>query len=253
MIFEQDSIVFQILDVLYLDQQNTKLYNSNRNFDALSFRYEADTIIESNGKEFDVTSNSICYFPADFNYLRTSKRDKMIVVHFKTFNYYSKELEYYIASNPKKYEELFEKILLCWTEKKAAYKHNASAILNSIFSELYKDNQPQDAKKSKIYPSIQYIKENYLKKDFSLQTAAEKAHISDTYFRKLFNLEFGTSPKKYVISRRIKHATSLIISGYYSLSEISEMCGYDDYKYFSVEFKKITGVSPSKYVYNYKE
>ena len=88
MIFEQDSIVFQILDVLYLDQQNTKLYNSNRNFDALSFRYEADTIIESNGKEFDVTSNSICYFPADFNYLRTSKRDKMIVVHFKTFNYY---------------------------------------------------------------------------------------------------------------------------------------------------------------------
>ena len=36
----------------------------------------------------------------------------------------------------------------------------------------------------------------------------------------LFKKEFGVSPKKYVIDRRIKHAASLIIMGYFSLQEI---------------------------------
>ena len=77
--------------------------------------------------------------------------------------------------------------------------------------------------------------------------------MSDTYFRKLFKEEFGMSPKQYVIRHRIQHAASLIIAGYYTLEEIAEHCGYNDYKHFSVEFKKLTGVSPSKYVYNYEE
>ena len=42
MIFEKETIAFQILDVLYLDQENIKMYNLNRNFDALSFRYRSE-------------------------------------------------------------------------------------------------------------------------------------------------------------------------------------------------------------------
>ena len=43
------------------------------------------------------------------------------------------------------------------------------------------------------------------------------------------------------------------MAGYYSLTENSELCGYNDYKHFSVEFKKATGLSPSKYKYNFQE
>ena len=253
MIFEQDLIVFEIIDVLYLDQVNISSFNANRNFDALSFRLEADTIIENNGKHMEFCNNSIGFFPADTDYTRISQKDKMIVVHFKTFNYNSTEVEFFQPEDCDKYRLLFTEILEVWRKKGISYKHNCASVLNRIFAELYRDNLPLDNMKSKIYPSVKYIKENYLKHDFSLHKAAQQSMISDTYFRKLFNIEFGTSPKKYVISRRIKHAASLIISGYFSLTEISEMCGFDDYKYFSVEFKKITGVSPSKYVYNYKE
>ncbi|MBO5060616.1 MAG: helix-turn-helix transcriptional regulator [Clostridia bacterium] len=251
MIFEQETIAFQILDVLFLDQGNTKTYNSNRNFDALSFRFEADTIIEAGGKETEITDNSICYFPSDVNYTRIAKKDKVIVIHFKTFNYHSNDIEYFHPTDFEKYAALFREILYCWNKKDISYKHDSSALLNTIFSELYKDNRPTHDSHLKIYPSIQYIEANCLKKDFSLQAAAEKSLMSEPYFRKLFKKEFNISPKKYVINFRMKYAASLIIAGYFTLQEIAEMCGYDDYKHFSVEFKKNIGVSPSKYTYNY--
>ncbi|MBE7041406.1 MAG: helix-turn-helix transcriptional regulator [Ruminococcaceae bacterium] len=253
MIFEQDTIVFQILDVLDFDQSDVKKYNFKRNFDALSLRYEADTIIEYKDKQLHFTDNSIGFFPSDVDYTRIANHDKMIVVHFKAFNYHTNKIESFFPVDYKKYRSLFEKMLDCWNKKDISYKHEAASLLNLIFSEFYKDNKKTYIHNSKIDSSIIYIEENYLKKDFSLQLAAEKSYISDTYFRKLFRQEFGISPKQYVINHRIKYAASLIIAGYYSLQEISELCGYSDYKHFSVEFKKIIGVSPSKYTYKFEE
>jgi len=90
-----------------------------------------------------------------------------------------------------------------------------------------------------------------LNQDFSLPDAAKKSYISEPYFRKLFKKEFGMSPKQYVIEARIRHAAALILANYYSLQEVADLCGYRDYKHFSVEFKRLMGVSPSAYTYNY--
>lgn len=251
MIFEQETIVFQILDVLSFEQDYAKKYNFKRNFDALSFRIEADTVIEYNGKQLNFGNNSIGFFPSDVDYTRITNKDKLIVIHFKTFNYHSKEIELFSPSDYKKYSRLFEEILECWNKKDTAYKHKAASILNQIFHELCCDNKKAYEYHTKIDPSIKYIEENCFKKDFSLKTAAKKSYISDTYFRKLFKQVFDVSPKQYIINRRIKYASSLIITGYYSLEQVCDLCGYNDYKHFSVEFKKNVGVSPSKYSYNY--
>ncbi len=251
MIFEQESIPFQILDVFYFDQQNLNLHNFKRNFDALSFRIEADTIIKYKENEIEFKDHSIGFFPAATDYIRTTKRDKMIVVHFKTFNYHTSEIQKFVPEDFKKYQALFENILNCWNKKADSYKHEAASLLNLIFAELYKDNKKTYASDAKIGLSIKYIEENCLNKDFSLKTAAKKSFMSDTYFRKLFKQKFNISPKQYVINHRIKYAASLIIAGYHTLEEISSLCGYNDYKHFSVEFKKVMGISPSKYVYDY--
>ncbi len=251
MFFEQEAISFQILDVLYISQQSFKLFSHKRNFDALSYRFEADTSILCKNKEIHFPDNSIGFFPANVDYGRISNHDKMIVIHFKAFNYQGDTVEQYLPPEPEKYRELFEKIYTCWSEKAASYKHEAAAILNLIFAELYKDNKTEQPNNSKISASVQYIEENYLKHDFSLQVAAEKSYISEPYFRKLFKQEFGVSPQRYVIGRRIRHAASLMLTGYYTLSEIADLCGYNDYKYFSTEFKKIMGISPSAYKYNF--
>lgn len=246
-IFEQEVIAFEIQAVFSLDQTNSKTWNENRPHDALSFRFEADTFIETDTQHLELTSNHICYVPAHVDYIRTAKRDKLIVIDFKTFYGQATEIETFQPENARKYAELFRQILQCWQEKKGAYKYEASAILNRIFAQLHQDACSINHKTTKIAPSLSYIENNYLKKDFSLQEAAKKSQISETYFRKLFKEEIGISPKKYVISQRIAYAAYLIKTGYFTLQEISEQCGYEDYKHFSTEFKKIEGISPSQY------
>lgn len=250
MFFEQEYIVFELLDVLYLEQTNINMYNSNRNFDALSFRYDAETMLSTEKQQIEVLSNSICYVPSNLSYTRKAENDRLIVIHFKAFNYHSEKIECFYPEAAEKYKELFCEILRLWNKKDVSYRNECASLLSKILSELYKDNQ-STAEKSKIHPSVMYIQKNCLHRDFSLSDAARRSFISDVYFRKLFRKEFNMSPKRYVIECRIEYAKALILSGYFSVGEVASLCGYNDEKHFSSEFKRITGVSPSKYDYNY--
>ena len=87
----------------------------------------------------------------------------------------------------------------------------------------------------------------------TIADVAKRSFMSEVYFRKLFREEYGTSPQKYIVNLRIQNAAGLISTGYYSLKEVALMSGYNDYKYFSVEFKRIMGASPSEYFYNFEK
>lgn len=253
MIFDQEYIIFEILDVVSLNQKSFfQKEMSDRNFDAISFRFEADTVLKTKNNTFELSDNSICFVPSNVKYKRISKKDDMIVVHFKAFNYNSKDIETFIPENMGKYAELFREIKKCWDGREKAYKNQCSGILNKIFAELYKDNYSV-CKNTKIQNSVIYIEKNYLNRDFSLSETAKSSYMSETHFRRLFKAEFGISPKKYVLEKRMNYAKSMILSGYFSVAEIAEACGYNDPKHFSSEFKKFTGVSPSEFKYNYSD
>ncbi len=250
MFFGQEYIAFEILEVLSLDMSGSKAFNHNRNFDALSFRFEADTVLTVSGKETALTENSLCYVPSNVNYTRDSVKDNLIVVHFKSFNYHSNEIEHFYPGNPEKYRESFRTLLDCWNNRGIGYKNECAAIFSKILADIYRDSK-NIIGDSKIAKSVLYIEQNCLKRDFSLEIAAEKSFMSETYFRKLFKKELGVSPKQYVIEKRMEYAKGLLVAGYFSIREIAFQCGYNDEKHFSSEFKKHTGVSPSAYIYNF--
>ena len=249
--FEKENISFNLLDVLELDQGNIDIFNTKRNFNALSFRFQSDTVIQTEKSECHLSDNFITYFPARLDYRRISKIDKLIVVHFESSNYVTKDIEYFKPRECEALAEFFREILLCWNKKEIGYKHRCSALLYEILAECYTQNYKKEPQSSKIQASVDYIHRNYKSCDLSIKEIADKSFMSEVYFRKLFKEQYGTSPQKYIISLRIQNAAELIMSGYYSLKEIAYMSGYRDYKYFSTEFKKLLGVSPSEYYYNY--
>jgi AraC-like DNA-binding protein len=209
--------------------------------------------LKTEKQEFYVTDNFVSYVPSRLEYSRRSKKDELIVIHFETTNYNTKNIECFESVSPERLRELFQSILDCWNKKEIGYKFRCSAILCEIFEECYKQNYRSGEKNSKIEASVRYINQNYKNSELTIKELSEKSYMSEVYFRKLFKEEFGVSPQRYIIDLRIQYAAGLISTGYYSLKEIAYMSGYNDYKYFSVEFKKIMGVSPSEYMYNYKE
>ena len=192
------------------------------------------------------------YFPARLDYNRTATVDELIVIHFDTTNYHTKNIEFFEARNPERISSLFRKIANCWNKKDIGYRYKCSAILYEIFAECYVQEYKPKTQNIKIGRSIDHILKNYKNSDLTIKEIADKSFVSEVYFRKLFKEEYGISPQKYIINLRIQNAVGLISTGYYSLKEVANMSGYNDYKYFSVEFKKITGVSPSNYMYNFQ-
>ena len=251
MFFEKDLLSFNIIDVLKLKQQEVNMFNSGRNFTALSFRFRSDAVLITKTQTYSMKDNCVSYFPARLDYSRVATVDDMIVIHFDTINYNTKNIEYFIPNDPAVLAELFLDIFEVWNKKELGYKFKCSAILCEIFAECYTQNYTSKPQNPQIHNAVEYLLKNYKKSDLSIKEIAEKSFVSEVYFRKLFKKEYGISPQKYIINLRIQNAVGLISAGYYSLKEIAYMSGYNDYKYFSVEFKKNMGVSPSEYIYNY--
>ena len=251
MFFENEILSFSILDVIELKQSSIHMFNSGRNYDALSFRFHADTNLEATGEVLHAPDNSVCFVPARLDYTRTGTLDELIVVHFNTGNYVAGGIELFVPKNAEPLAQLFREILACWNQKAVGYKYKCSAILYEIFAECYAQNYKEHPHNDKIQNAVAYITENFRSTDLAIKKAAERSYMSEVYFRKLFKAEFGVSPQKYIINLRIQHAIGLMSAGYHTLKEIAYMCGYNDYKYFSAEFKRIKGVSPSEYIYNY--
>ena len=57
----------------------------------------------------------------------------------------------------------------------------------------------------------------------------------------------GKSPIRYLIELRMKDAGKRLLESEYPVCAIAQTVGYKDALYFSKEFKKRFGVSPSKY------
>ena len=95
---------------------------------------------------------------------------------------------------------------------------------------------------------ISFIEKSYLRQDFSIGKIAERFYYSISYISRIFKEVTSLSPTEYVLKLRMLHAKDLLRMGEYSVSEIAYIVGYSSPFYFSKEFKKYYGVSPSKFV-----
>lgn len=252
MFFENEIVNFNILDVIKLNQTNINMNNSGRNFCALSFRIHSDTVLKSETNEYILTDNCISFVPARVNYTRVSSVDELIVIHFDIINGHTKDIEFFLPEKAENFKRLFEEILYCWNKKETGYKYKCSAIFYEILSNCHSQNFKFTPPISKIHSSVQYMLNHYKEPNLSIPEIANQSFVSEVYFRKLFKKEYGSSPQKYIVFLRIRYATELISTQYYSLKEVALMSGYRDYKYFSTEFKKYIGCSPSEYFYNFQ-
>lgn len=104
----------------------------------------------------------------------------------------------------------------------------------------------QMRKFSIIDPAVAHLKKHIYDYALKVDDLHNMCNISDTYFRKIFISKFGISPQKYIVSKRLSKAKSIIDTGHFdTITEIAESVGYSDPLHFSRAFKKKYGLSPT--------
>lgn len=84
---------------------------------------------------------------------------------------------------------------------------------------------------------------------FSLSECAAELNMSESTIGKVLKKEVGSSFNDLVNQYRIKLATQLIMrsSERIRISWLASQCGFTSQQYFSVVFRKYTGMTPSQY------
>lgn len=84
---------------------------------------------------------------------------------------------------------------------------------------------------------------------WTLKDMADLSGYSVSRFSKLYTEYYGTSPIDELIDIRIEKSKFLLRLKSYSVTEISEMCGFSSIHYFSKCFKARTGMSPKDFLF----
>lgn len=119
-----------------------------------------------------------------------------------------------------------------------------TAIL--FYTQQIGEIKKQSVSSPTIIAIIQFLKNN-LNQKIKTSTIAKQFHMSESKLRKLFKQEQNMTIQQYFLNLKIDTAKSLLLEGI-SLSCIAETFAFSSPSNFSRAFKKVVGVSPTKFI-----
>ena len=150
------------------------------------------------------------------------------------------------------FEDLFRRIFsLIHSEAPAAEESAACALeLTSFFLRLSLSRNGQDTPFCGVsaarYGEVVSCMTEAVGENLSLSDIAERTHLSVSYLKSLFRTYAGISPGAYYDRLRCREACRRLSSGE-NVREVAEGMGFSSPNYFSLFFRRQTGVVPSHY------
>mgnify|MGYP000133233760 CR=1 FL=1 len=111
---------------------------------------------------------------------------------------------------------------------------------------VFRLNPVKNTKNKYVEQAVQLIREHF-REDINISTVAGELEISEGYLSRVFKKETDYTFTSYLTRYRMKKAMSLLKDCRVKVYEVAEQVGYSDTAYFSAQFKKLIGISPSEY------
>jgi AraC family transcriptional regulator len=89
--------------------------------------------------------------------------------------------------------------------------------------------------------------EEHLAENVPLATLADVAKLSPFHFARAFKESFGMPPHRYLTSRRVARAKTLLADPATSVTQVGVAVGFGDTSAFTTAFRRHTGVTPTSY------
>ncbi len=98
---------------------------------------------------------------------------------------------------------------------------------------------------------VEYMRDN-ITRMITMDELASVARVNTVTVNRLFTSQLSITPMKYFIRLKVEEAKKHLRENNYNVTQISEILGYANVHYFSKQFKKETGMSPTEYVSSVK-
>lgn len=147
------------------------------------------------------------------------------------------------------YNELYnimEKIYNISKDLSLSSKFSTTGLIYEFFSLLVQNANIGKDKVDSIKTALRIIDYNY-SSPITVEQIAKLLSLNTSYFSRIFSEQVGTSPKQYLLNKRMERAKELLTVTDASIYEIANSVGYEDQLYFSRIFKKYIGLSPNEY------
>jgi len=99
---------------------------------------------------------------------------------------------------------------------------------------------------SLAYEMERYIREN-ASHNLTLSQLSERFGYTKQYVIRIFKKQFRTTPTAFINDTKLSLAIRRLTESDRPIEEIAHRCGFEDANYFSRQFKKKFGLSPSEY------
>ncbi|MNI05087.1 HTH-type transcriptional regulator YesS [compost metagenome] len=100
--------------------------------------------------------------------------------------------------------------------------------------------------KNIVSVAIKYVHERY-SEEIRLEDISAQVFVTPNYFSRIFKEETGQHFTEWLNKYRVEKAKLLLKESSAKIYEVAERVGYNDYKYFTHIFKKVTGLTPKEY------
>lgn len=252
-------IITKIENIIYVDKnqypEKVTAFCGNLPNCELIYHISGKMSIYFNGKTEMCDDNTLRFLPKGENRGYTVTREEngdCIDIFFDTDKPISSEMFTIKLNNGTAAAPIFKKIFSLWVAKCDGYYFECISLLYKVFAMLQKQTYLPEKQYKKIKPAIDYINENFTNGKLSVGKLSAICGISESALKKLFIKKFGVPPVRYIIQLKINYSCDLLRSGLYSVSRVSQICGYGNVYFFSRQFKENMGISPSEFIKKYK-
>ncbi len=153
--------------------------------------------------------------------------------------------------NPK-FQEIFDNIIEVYFSENPLKNVLIRCYITEFIVGLVEcEKATESNKQENMQLILKYIQQNIFD-EIRIDDLANYAHLSVSYFVKLFKNQIGISPHEYVLREKIEASKNMLMTSKQNVIEIAYALGFSSSQYFSTVFKRFTGISPSEYRNKYK-
>lgn len=223
-------------DVLVINNRRAHGYEKTQNLNLVNLLIRDDLLVHLTKDLGDISGYRVLFCPESARW-----RSKAYASTLRVSARELKQLEEWIAR----------------MEEELAYKQQSSfalaeaylALIIGILSRRY-GKHAEALPKAKLFEELSAWLEERLEQPTSVVEMAAQAKMSQRSFYRTFHDAMGIPPMAYLQNLRLRKAAELLRrkGAAPSVTEVAQLCGFEDSNYFSRCFRKFAGMSPRAFV-----